>query len=73
MGRKHRNLNLAMFGLQLLGDITGQSGGLKQSFMSLVQSKDAASASTAMQSLRGQLDAMKTSVETFKASRRGGS
>jgi photosystem II stability/assembly factor-like uncharacterized protein len=71
MGRKHRNLNLAMFGLQLLGDITGQSGGLKQSFMSLVQSKDAAAASTAMQSLHGQLDAMKASVETFKSSRRG--
>lgn len=73
MGRKHRNLNLAMFGLQLLGDLTGQSGGLKQAFASLVQSKDAASASTALQSLHGQLDAMKTSVESFKASRRGGS
>ena len=70
MGRKHRNLNLAMFGLQLLGDLSGQSGGLKQAFTGLVQSKDAASASTALQTLHGQLDAMKTSVETFKASRR---
>jgi photosystem II stability/assembly factor-like uncharacterized protein len=72
MGRKHRNLNLAMFGLQLLGDLTGQSGGLKEAFRNLVQSKDPASASTALQSLHGQLDAMKTSVEAFKATRRPG-
>jgi photosystem II stability/assembly factor-like uncharacterized protein len=72
MGRKHRNLNLAMFGLKLLGDLTGQGGGLKQAFASLVQSKDATSASTALQSLHGQLDAMKASVESFKATRRGG-
>jgi photosystem II stability/assembly factor-like uncharacterized protein len=72
MGRKHRNLNLAMFGLQLLGDLTGQSGGLKQAFMNLTQSKDAASASTALQSLHGQLDAMKVSVESFKSARKGG-
>jgi photosystem II stability/assembly factor-like uncharacterized protein len=69
MGRKHRNLNLAMFGLQLLGDLTGQSGSLKQAFTTLMQSKDAASASTALQSLHGQLDAMKTSVESFKTKR----
>jgi hypothetical protein len=72
MGRKHRNLNLAMFGLQLLGDLSGQSGGLKQAFTTLVQSKDAASASTALQSLHGQLDAMKSSVEMFKSIRKSG-
>ncbi|MGQ0835559.1 MAG: hypothetical protein ACT4O5_11710, partial [Gammaproteobacteria bacterium] len=72
MGRKHRNLNLAMFGLRLLGELTGQGGGLKQAFVTLRQSKDAASASTALQSLHGQLDAMKVSVESFKTSRKGG-
>lgn len=72
MGRKHRNLNLAMFGLQLLGDLTGQGGGLKQAFMNLQQSKDATSASAALQALHGQLGAMKTSVETFRTSRKAG-
>ncbi|MGH8285296.1 MAG: WD40/YVTN/BNR-like repeat-containing protein, partial [Steroidobacteraceae bacterium] len=72
MGRKHRNLNLAMFGLKLLGDLTGQGGGLKQAFATLQQSKDAASASAALQSLHGQLDAMKMGVESFKAARRSG-
>jgi photosystem II stability/assembly factor-like uncharacterized protein len=73
MGSRHRNLNLVTFGLQLLTDLTGQGAGLKQAFASLTQSKDLASASTALQSLNTQLDAMKASVETFKTARKSGS
>lgn len=67
MGRKHRNLNLVTFGLKLLGDLSGQGSGLKEAFLSLQQSKDLNAASTALQNLHGQLDAMKTSVEVFRA------
>jgi len=72
MGSKHRNLNLVMFGLQLLGDLTGQGNGLKEAFTSLRQSPDLGSASTALQNLHSTLDSMKTSVESFQTVRRPG-
>jgi photosystem II stability/assembly factor-like uncharacterized protein len=72
MGSKHRNLNLVMFGLQLLGDLTGQSSGLKEAFTSLRQSQDPAAASAALQNLHGTLDSMKTSVEAFQTARKPG-
>jgi photosystem II stability/assembly factor-like uncharacterized protein len=72
MGSKHRNLNLVMFGLKLLGDLTGQGNGLKEAFASLRQSQDLGAASAALQSLHGQLDAMKTSVDTFQSVRKPG-
>jgi photosystem II stability/assembly factor-like uncharacterized protein len=70
MGSKHRNLNLVMLGLQLLGDLTGQGNGLKEAFTNLRQSQDLGSASTALQSLHGTLDSMKTSVESFQTARK---
>lgn len=72
LGSKHRNLNLVMFGLQLLGDLTGQGNGLKEAFTSLTQSKDLGTASAALQNLHGTLDSMKTSVQTFQTARKPG-
>jgi hypothetical protein len=72
MGSKNRNLNLLMFGLKLLGDLTGQGTGLKEAFTSLRQSQDPGGASAALQSLYGQLDAMKASVESFQNARKPG-
>lgn len=72
MGSKNRNLNLLMFGLKLLGDLTGQGNGLKEAFTSLRQSQDPGGASAALQSLHGQLDAMKASVESFQNARKPG-
>jgi hypothetical protein len=72
MGSKNRNLNLVLLGLKLLGDLTGQGNGLKETFTSLRQSPDLGAASTALQNLHGQLDAMKTSVATFQSARKPG-
>ena len=69
LGRKHRNLNMAMFGLQLLGDLTGQGSSLKDSFTGLRQAKSAADASAALTSLHAQLDGMKSSVDVFRAAK----
>jgi photosystem II stability/assembly factor-like uncharacterized protein len=71
MGRKHRNLNLLHFGLTLLGDLSGQGGELKKAFASLRGARDLESLSSALVSLNGQIDAMKTSVTTFQAAKRG--
>jgi photosystem II stability/assembly factor-like uncharacterized protein len=70
LGRKHRNVNLVLVGLKLLGDLTGQGGGLREAFASLRQAKDSAGASAALADVHTQLDAMKTSVESFHSSRR---
>ncbi|MGQ0429926.1 MAG: WD40/YVTN/BNR-like repeat-containing protein, partial [Gammaproteobacteria bacterium] len=72
LGSKHRNLNLLMVGLQLLGDLTGQGNGLKEAFNSLRQSKDLATASSALQNLHGTLVSMRTSVESFQSARKPG-
>jgi photosystem II stability/assembly factor-like uncharacterized protein len=69
LGRRYRNANIVMLGLKLLSDLTGQGSGLKEALASLRQAKDAAAASAALESLHGQLDAMKTSVEAFKTSK----
>jgi photosystem II stability/assembly factor-like uncharacterized protein len=68
IGRKHRNLNLLLQGLQLLGDLTGQGSGVKEAFMSLRQAKDLNSVSAALLGLHSQLDAAKTSVTAFENS-----
>jgi photosystem II stability/assembly factor-like uncharacterized protein len=70
--RKHRNLNMAIYGLKLLGDMTGQGSGLKQAFASLRQAKSAEDASAAFTSLHDQLDGMKTSVDDFQTSKTSG-
>jgi len=71
LGRKYRNLNMAMFGLKLLGDLTGQGSSLKDSFAGLRQAKNAADASAALTNLHTQLDGMKSSVDMFRASKSG--
>ncbi|HLF11541.1 MAG TPA: YCF48-related protein, partial [Gammaproteobacteria bacterium] len=68
IGRKHRNLNLLLQGLQLLGDLTGQGSGVKEAFVSLRQAKDLNSVSAALLGLHSQLDAAKTSVTAFESS-----
>lgn len=70
MGRKHRNLNMVMFGLDLLADLTGQGDGLKSAFSGLLQAKDLNAAAQALTGMHTQLDAMKTSVDTFKTARK---
>jgi photosystem II stability/assembly factor-like uncharacterized protein len=72
MARKHRNLNLVMLGLDVLGDLTGQGSSLKAAFTTLKQSKDLGTASTALQDLHGQVEAMKANVELFKTARKSG-
>jgi photosystem II stability/assembly factor-like uncharacterized protein len=72
MGRKHRSLNLLNYGLTLLGDLTGQGSELKQAFAGLRGARDLQSVSTALTSLNGQIDAMKTSVATFQSAKRTG-
>ena len=72
LGRKHRNLNMLMFGLKLLGDLTGQGSGLKEAFVSLRQAKSLDSASAALTNLHTQLDSLKTSVEAFKTAKVSG-
>lgn len=67
LGRKHRNLNLVLEGLSLLGELTGQSSGLKQSFESLRQAKDLDSVSAALLQMSSQLEASKASVEEFQS------
>ncbi len=70
MGRKHRSLNLVTVGLQLLSDLSAQGSGLKESFAALRQAKDLNSVSMALQNLNGQVDTMKTSVQTFRGDQR---
>lgn len=72
LGRKHRNLNLVVFGLKLLGDLTGQGNGLKESFSGLRQANSLDTASQALLGLHTQVDAMKASVETFRTVKKGG-
>ncbi len=72
LGRKHRNLNMAVYGLKLLGDLTGQGSSLKQAFAGLRQAKSAEDASAAFTSLHAQLDGMKTSVDDFQTSKMSG-
>ena len=71
LGRKHRNLNMAMFGLQLLGELTGQGSSLKQSFAGLQQAKSMEDASAALTNLHAQLEGMKSSVDMFRAAKTG--
>ena len=71
LGRKYRNLNMAMFGLKLLGDLTGQGSSLKQSFAGLRQAKSMEDASVALTNLHAQLDGMKSSVDMFRAAKTG--
>jgi photosystem II stability/assembly factor-like uncharacterized protein len=66
IGSKHRNLNLLLEGLKLLGDLTGQGSGLKDAFASLRQAKDPASVSTALLAMHAQLEAAKVSVTAFE-------
>jgi len=68
MGSKHRNLNLLLEGLKLLGDLTGQGAGLKDAFAGLRQARDPASVSAALLGLHSQLDAAKASVTAFESS-----
>lgn len=70
MSRKHRNLNLVMVGFKLLGDLTGQGNGLKESFAGLRQANSLDSASQALLGLHTQLDAMKASVDTFRSAKK---
>ena len=67
LGRKHRNLNLVLEGLSLLGDLTGQGSNLKQSLESLRQAKDLDSVSAALLQLNSELEASKASVEEFQS------
>jgi photosystem II stability/assembly factor-like uncharacterized protein len=69
VGSKHRNLNLLLGGLQLLSELTGRGGGLKQTFASLRQARDAQSVAAALLSLRSELEAAKTSLEAFETFR----
>jgi hypothetical protein len=66
VGRKHRNLNLLTVGLKLLGELTGQGGGLKNAFASLRQARDVESTSAAIGAMATELDAMRASVEAFQ-------
>jgi hypothetical protein len=66
VGQKHRNLNLLLGGLQLLSDLTGRGGGIKQTFASLRQARDAQSVATALLGLRSELEATKASLEAFE-------
>jgi photosystem II stability/assembly factor-like uncharacterized protein len=68
VGRRHRNLNLVLEGLRLLGDLTGQGGGLKDAFVTLREAKDPDSVSAALVGLHSQLDAARTSVAAFESS-----
>jgi len=72
MARKHRSLNLLSFGLQLLSDVSAEGSQLKSAFASLRQAKDLNSVSTALQNLNGQVEAMKTSVQTFTNAKKSG-
>lgn len=65
IGSKHRNLNLVLAGLALLGDLTSGSEGLKQAFAALGEAQDLSSLSAALTDLHVRLDAVKTSVEEF--------
>lgn len=67
LGRKHRNLNLVLEGLALLGDLTGQGSSLKLSLESLRQAKDLDSVSAALLQLNSELEASKASVEEFQS------
>jgi hypothetical protein len=69
LGRKHRNLNLVIEGLRLLGDLTGQGSGLKQTFESLRQANDPDAVSAALLQMSSQLEASKASVEVFQSTR----
>jgi hypothetical protein len=69
LGRKHRNLNLVLEGLRLLGDLTGQGSSLKQSFESLRQANDLDTVSAALLQMSSQLEASKASVEVFQSMR----
>lgn len=66
LGGKHRNLNMVIEGFKLLGILTGQSSGLKNSFESLRQANDPDSVAAAIQQMSSQLDASMASVETFR-------
>ena len=66
IGSKHRNLNLLLEGLKLLGDLTGQGSGLKDAFASLRQARDPASVSAALLGLHAELEAAKVSVTAFE-------
>jgi len=66
IGSKHRNLNLLLEGLKLLGDLTGQGSGLKDAFASLRQARDPASVSAALLGMHAQLEAAKTSLTAFE-------
>jgi photosystem II stability/assembly factor-like uncharacterized protein len=68
LGRKHRNLNLLLEGLKLLGDLTGQGNGLKDAFAGLRQARDPASVSAALLGMHSQLDAARASVTAFESS-----
>jgi photosystem II stability/assembly factor-like uncharacterized protein len=69
LGRKHRNLNMALFGLKLLGDLTGQGSSLKESFAGLRQAKSMQDASAALSNLHAQLEGMKSSVDVFQTAK----
>jgi hypothetical protein len=66
IGNKHRNLNLLLEGLKLLGDLTGQGNGLKDAFASLRQARDPATVSAALLGMHAQLEAAKVSVTAFE-------
>jgi hypothetical protein len=72
MARKHRSLNLLSFGLQLLSDVSTEGSELKNAFTSLRQAKDLNSVSLGLQKLNGQVEAMKTSVQTFASAKKSG-
>lgn len=67
LGRRHRNLNLVIEGLRLLGDLTGQGSGLKQTFESLRHANDPETVSAALLQMSSQLEASKASVEVFQS------
>ena len=72
LGRRHRNLNLVMEGLKLLGELTGEGGGLKDAFAGLRKARDADSVSASLANLHAQLDAAKSSVASFQSARKPG-
>lgn len=69
LGRKHRNLNLVLEGLRLLGDLTGQGGGLRRSLQNLSSARDLDAVSAALLDMNAQLEASKASVTAFQTLR----
>lgn len=69
LGRNHRNLNLVIEGLRLLGDLAGHGSGLKQTFESLRHANDSEAVAAALLQMSSQLEASQASVDAFRSMR----